>query len=178
MKSFFRPLLWAIPYREATIHLPLTKEPIRQRLATIIPANVIGVTPTLVGGQLPYRYKIYLDGYSLRAIGPSGNRRWCLVTQGEIQDIPGGSLLRLTLRLSTLIIVQLLLSLALLIGFLTIFFIEEMSLLIILPIILFFTMQFLFIMAFNFKYEADCTLEILRQLIADCQLVDGSSSID
>ncbi|MBE9095988.1 hypothetical protein [Tychonema sp. LEGE 07203] len=173
MNSFFRPLLWAIPYREATIHLPLTKEPIRQRLATIIPANVIGVTPTLVGGQLPYRYKIYLDGYSLRAIGPSGNRRWCLVTQGEIQDIPGGSVLRLTLRLSTLIIVQLLLSLALLIWFFRIFFIENS-----LPIILFFTMQFLFIMAFNFKYEADCTLEILRQLIADCQLVDSSSSID
>ncbi|MEG5001816.1 hypothetical protein [Microcoleus sp. B4-D4] len=173
MNSFLRPMLWAIPYREATIHLPLTKEPIRQRLATIIPANVIGVTPTLVGGQLPYRYKIYLDGYSLRAIGPLGNRRWCLVTQGEIQDIPGGSVLRLTLRLSTLIIVQLLLSLALLIWFFRNFFIEAS-----LPIIPFFTMQFLFIMAFNFKYEADCTLEILRQLIADCQLADGSSSID
>ena len=105
LNPFFKLLYSVLPYRQATIHLPFSKEVVRQRLAANISTGLIGETLTILGGRVPYRYKIKLDGYSLRATGPYGNRRWCWVTAGSIQDIPGGSVLQLKMRLSTFNIV-------------------------------------------------------------------------
>lgn len=159
-KLFFKPLLWLFPYREATLHLPLPPEAVRQRFAASVPTGLIGETPTLLG-RVPYRYKIELDGYFLRATGPYGNRRWCLVTQGKIQDIPGGSVLRLTMRLSTLHSLIAFLVLGWYVG--GSIFVIQMPLEM-LPIIL---MQVLFLYAVIvcvFHYEADRTLEVLKQI--------------
>jgi hypothetical protein len=71
LNPFFKLLYSVLPYRQATIHLPFSKEVVRQRLAANISTGLIGETPTILGGRVPYRYKIHLDGYSLPLQNPS-----------------------------------------------------------------------------------------------------------
>ncbi|HSF72861.1 MAG TPA: hypothetical protein VLA84_03565 [Microcoleus sp.] len=165
LNPFFKLLYSVLPYRQATIDLPFPKEVVRQRLAAKVPTGLIGETPTILGGGVPYRYKIKLDGYSLRATGPYGNRRWCLVTAGKIQDIPGGSVLQLKMRLSSFNIVVVFVSFLSLGWFWGgIYFIKKIPLET-LPIILIQTLFMYTVLVYVFRYEAERTLEVLKAAI-------------
>jgi hypothetical protein len=108
LNPFFKLLYSLLPYREATLHLPFSKEVVRQRLAVKVPTGLIVHQPITWGRRILYCYQIELDGYFLRATITGGEWRGLLVATGQIQDIPGGSVLPLKIRLPTLSIVFLL----------------------------------------------------------------------
>jgi hypothetical protein len=108
LNPFFKLLYSLLPYREATLHLPFSKQVVRQRLAAKVPTGLIAHPPIIWGRRILYCYQIELDGYFLRATITGGEWRGLLVTTGKIQDISGGSVLPLKMRIPTLSIVFLL----------------------------------------------------------------------
>ncbi|MBD0309173.1 MAG: hypothetical protein ICV80_13995, partial [Microcoleus sp. T1-bin1] len=91
LNPFFKLLYSLLPYRGATLHLPFSKEVVRQRLAAKVPTGLIVHQPITWGRRILYFYQIELDGYFLRATLTGGEWRGILVATGQIQDIPGGS---------------------------------------------------------------------------------------
>jgi hypothetical protein len=89
-----------ILYQTTTVRVPLTKEAIRQKLAEFLHRDLVEEKPVLFG-HIRYTYKIELNDYSFKLLGPYGRKTWVLVMQGDILDAPGGSILRLSLRLAT-----------------------------------------------------------------------------
>jgi hypothetical protein len=161
LNPFFKLLYSLLPYREATLHLPFSKQVVRQRLAAKVPTGLIVHQPIIWGRRILYCYQIELDGYSLRTTITGGDWRGLLVTTGQIQDISGGSLLPLKMRLPTLSIVFLL-SLGL--GWVAFFFKEKLPL----EIIPFFLIMLLFsyaLFVYLFRYHAERTLNILKSTI-------------
>jgi hypothetical protein len=102
MNSIAKILLFLIPYQEATLRLPVDREIIRHRMATFVTTGLVDRQHGAVFfGQKGYKYTIKVDGYSLKMSGPYGYRAWNLVTQGKIEQIPEGSVLRLSQRLTS-----------------------------------------------------------------------------
>jgi hypothetical protein len=161
LNPFFKLLYSLLPYREATLHLPFSKEVVRQRLAAKVPTGLIVHQPIIWGRRILYFYQIELDGYFLRATLTGGDWSGLLVATGQIQDIPGGSVLPLKMRLPTLSIVFLLL---LGLGWLAFFVTEKLPL----EIIPFFLIILLFsyaLFVYIFRYTAERTLKILESTI-------------
>jgi hypothetical protein len=161
LNPFFKLLYSLLPYREATLHLPFSKEVVRQRLAVKVPTGLIVHQPITWGRRILYCYQIELDGYFLRATLTGGEWRGLLVATGQIQDIPGGSVLPLKMRLPTLSIVFLLLLGLYWVAF---FLNEKLPL----EILTFFLIILLFcyaVFVYIFRYNAERTLKILESTI-------------
>ena len=161
LNPFFKLLYSLLPYREATLHLPFSKEVVRQRLAVKVPTGLIVHQPITWGRRILYCYQIELDGYFLRTTLTGGEWRGSLVATGQIQDIPGGSVLPLKIRLPTLSIVFLLF---LGLSWVAFFFTEKLPL----EIIPFFLIMLLFsyaLFVYTFRYNAERTLKILESTI-------------
>jgi len=161
LNPFFKLLYSLLPYREATLHLPFSKEVVRQRLAVKVPTGLIVHQPITWGRRILYFYQIELDGYFLRATLTGGEWRGLLVATGQIQDIPGGSVLPLKIRLPTLSIV-----------FLVLFGLYWVAFLVTetppLEIISFYLIILLFsyaLFVYIFRYNAERTLKILESTI-------------
>lgn len=161
LNPFFKLLYSLLPYREATIHLPFSKEVVRQRLAAKVPTGLIVHKPIMGGRRILYCYQIELDGYFLRATITGGDWRGLLVATGPIQDIPGGSVLPLKMRLPTLSIVFLL---PLGLGWVA-FFVAEKPPLEILPFFLIILLLCYALFVYLFRYHAERTLNILKSTI-------------
>jgi len=161
LNSFFKLLYSLLPYREATLHLPFSKEVVRQRLAAKVPTGLIVHQPISWGRRILYCYQIELDGYFLRATLTGGEWRGSLVATGQIQDIPGGSVLPLKMRLPTLSIVF---SLPLGLYWVAFLLNEKLPL----EILTFFLIILLFcyaVFVYIFRYNAERTLKILESTI-------------
>ncbi|MEG4629544.1 hypothetical protein QUB56_07940 [Microcoleus sp. AR_TQ3_B6] len=161
LNPLFKLLYSLLPYREATLHLPFSKEVVRQRLAVKVPTGLIVHKPIIWGRRILYYYQIELDGYCLRATIAGGDWRGLLVATGQIQDISGGSVLPLKMRLPTLSLVFLL-SLGL--GWLA-FFVTEKPPREILPFFLITLLLSYALFVYLFRYHAERTLNILKSTI-------------
>ena len=161
LNPFFKLLYSLLPYREATLHLPFSKQVVRQRLAAKVLTGLIVHQPIIWGRRILYCYQIELDGYCLRATITGGDWRGLLVTTGKIQDTPGGSVLPLKMRIPTLSIVFLL-SLGL--GWVA-FFVTEKPPREILPFFLIILLFFYALFVYLFRYHAERTLNILKSTI-------------
>jgi hypothetical protein len=151
---------WLIPYEEANIYVPLTREAVIQKLATKVRSGLVLRTTFL--WTIEYRYKVYLKDNFVRIIGPRANRQWCFVTQGDIQDYSGGAVLRLSLRLATDQIIFTVLTLGIYVAAVLFWLQFPLNFL---PILLF---QVLFIYAAivgGFKYGANKILNLIEQTI-------------
>ncbi len=161
LNPFFKLLYSLLPYREASIHLPFSKQVVRQRLAVKVPTGLIAHKPIIGGKRILYCYQIELEGYCLRATITGGDWRGLLVTTGQIQDISGGSVLPLKMRLPTLSIVFLL---SLVLGWFA-FFITENPPREILPFFLITLLLSYALFVYLFRYHAERTLNILKSTI-------------
>jgi hypothetical protein len=161
LNPFFKLLYSLLPYQEGTLHLPFSKEVVRQRLAAKVPTGLIIHQPIIRRRRILYCYQIELDGYCLRATITGGDWRGLLVTTGQIQDIPGGSVLPLKRRLPTLSIVFLLF---LGLGWIA-FFVTEKLPLEILPFFLIILLLSYALFVYLFRYHAERTLKILKSTI-------------
>jgi hypothetical protein len=161
LNPFLKLLYSLLPYREATIHLPFSKQVVRQRLAVKVPTGLIVHKPIIGGRRIIYYYQIELDGYCLRATITGGDWRGLLVATGQIQDISGGSVLPLKMRLPTLSIVFLL---SLGFGWVA-FFLTEKPPQEILPFFLIILLLFYALFVYLFRYHAERTLNILKSTI-------------
>jgi len=161
LNPFFKLLYSLLPYREATLHLPFSKEVVRQRLAAKVRTGLIVHKAIIGGSRILYCYQIELDGYFLRATITGGDWRGLLVATGQIQDIQGGSVLPLKMSLPTLSIVFLL-SLGL--GWVA-FFVTEKPPLEILPFFLIILLSSYALFVSHFRYHAERTLNILKSTI-------------
>ena len=159
MNPLIKLLSLLIPYQASTIRTPLHREAIRQKLAQFVHQDLVEERPVLFG-QIRYTYKIELNDYTFKMLGPYGHKTWVLVMQGNILDAPGGSILRLSLRLATTHLVVLLLGMVWYVC-MAIFYLKfplEM-----LPIILF---QMLFIygvLLCVFRWQAEQNLDLLKR---------------
>ncbi|MEG3988332.1 hypothetical protein QUA13_14475 [Microcoleus sp. S28C3] len=161
LNPFFKLLYSLLPYREATLNLPFSKEVVRQRLAAKVPTGLIVHKPIIGGRRILYCYQIELDGYFLRATITGGDWRGLLVATAQIQDIPGGSVLPLKMRLPSLSIVFLL---PLGLGW-VVFFVTEKPPLEILPFFLIILLLSYALFVYLFRYHAKRTLNILKSTI-------------
>ncbi|HSF72859.1 MAG TPA: hypothetical protein VLA84_03555 [Microcoleus sp.] len=161
LNPFFKLLYSLLPYREATLHLPFSKEVVRQRLAAKVPTGLIVYKPIIWGRRILYCYQIDLDGYFLRATLTGGEWRGLLVATGQIEDIPGGSALPLKIRLPTISIVFLLL---LGLGWVA-FFVTETPPLEIIPFYLIILLFSYALFVYVFRYNAERTLNIMKSTI-------------
>ena len=161
LNPFFKLLYSVLPYREATLHLPFSKKVVRQRLAVKVPTGLIVHQPITWGRRILYCYQIELDGYFLRATLTGGEWRGLLVATGQIQDIPGGSVLPLKMRLPTLSIVFLLFF-----GLYWVaFFITETPPLEIIPFYLIILLFSYALFVYIFRYNSERTLKVLESTI-------------
>jgi hypothetical protein len=161
LNPFFKLLYSLLPYREATLDLPFSKQVVRQRLAVKVPTGLIVHKPIIGGRRILYCYHIELDGYCLRATITGGDWRGLLVATGQIQDISGGSVLPLKMSLPTLSIVFLLL---LGLGWVAFFFNEKPPREI-LPFFLIILILSYALFVYLFRYHAERTLKIIESTI-------------
>lgn len=161
MNPFIKLFSQLILYQTSTVRVPLYKEAIRQKLAEYVHQDLVEEKPVLFG-HIRYTYKVELNDYTFKLIGPYGRKTWVLVMEGDILDAPGGSILRLSLRLATSHLAFALLAIGWYLGG-AIFFIKfplEM-----LPILLFQVLFMYGIILCIFRWQAEQNLKLLKRTL-------------
>lgn len=154
---------WLLPYQQLTLQIPLPFSAVCQIFQGLSQTGIVYGEPSSLTG---YKYKVYFHENRLKIIGPFGNRRWTLLTDGQIHpDLNDqGTVLALRMRLANRMFMQVGFGIFIYIGFVTWMFRAQENL----PTLFFLVVLQISVIAYAatliaFRIEARHLINLLKQ---------------